>query len=89
MIEDREKLPCMDEKGIDEKTIYNYQQRLDPFKHYTKRKDEIDIRPLIKEQILTGTDWNTEQKKQQDFLGHWDPNNTPSNAIRTSKRSGQ
>ena len=46
MAEDRKKLPCLNEKGIDGKRI----QWLDRFEQYTKRKYEIDIGPLIKEE---------------------------------------
>ena len=55
MTEDRTKLPCLDEKGIDGKRSYNYQQWLDRFKQYTKRKEEIDVGPLIRDETMTET----------------------------------
>ena len=53
MTEDRIKLPCLDEKGLAGKRIYNYRHWLDRLKQYTKRKYEIDIGPLIKEETMT------------------------------------
>ena len=58
MAEDRTKIPFLDEKEIGGKRIYNYWQRLERFKQYTKRKYEIDIGPLIKE-TMTRTECNT------------------------------
>ena len=68
MAEDRIKLPCSDEKGLDGKRIYSYRQWLDRFKQHTKQKNDIDIGPLIKEETITGTEWNNKEKIQQDFL---------------------
>ena len=70
MTDDRIKLPYLDEIGLDGKRIYNYRQGLDRFKQYTKRKYEIDIRPLSKEETMAGTnEWSTKEEKiQQDFL---------------------
>ena len=66
MKEDRIKLPRLDEKGIDGKGIYNYRKWLERFKH-TKRKYEIDIRPLIEEETTTGTEWNTKRKRARFY----------------------
>ena len=69
MAEHRIKLPCMDEKEIDGKQIYNHRQWLEQFKQYKKRKHEIDLGPLIKKGTNTETEWNTkEEKRQQDFF---------------------
>ena len=69
MMEDRIKLPCLDEKGLDWKRKYDYRQWLDRFKRYTKRKYEIDIGPLIKEETMIETEWNTKEEKiQQDVF---------------------
>ena len=77
MTEDRIKLPCLDEKGIHRKRIFDYQQWLDRFKQYTKRKYEIDIGPLFKEETMTGTECNTKEEKiQQDFLWALEPEAT-------------
>ena len=49
------------EKG---EQIYNQRQRFDRFKKYTKRKKhEIDIGPLITEELLNAIEWNTEEIK--------------------------
>ena len=78
MAEDRIKLPRLDEKTIDGKKIYNRRQWLERFNQYRKRKNEIDLGPLIKEEQMTGTDWNTqEEKTQQDFLRARGPKATP------------
>ena len=53
MREDRIKLPCLDEKVHAGERIYNYRHWLDRFKQYTKRKYEIHIGPLIKEETMT------------------------------------
>ena len=69
MAENRIKLSCLDKKGTDGKRIYNYQRWLERLKHYTKRKYEVDIGPLIEVETKTGTHWNTEEGKiQQGFL---------------------
>ena len=70
MTDDRIKLPYVDKKGLDGQRFYKYRQWIDRFKQYTKRKYEIDIGPLIKEENMPGTDeWNSKQEKiQQDFL---------------------
>ena len=69
MTEDRVKFPYLDEKVIDGTRIYNNRQWRDRFKHYTKRKYDIHIGPLNKEETLTGTEWNTKEEKiEQDFL---------------------
>ena len=57
------KVPCLDEKRLDGKRTYIYQpiQTL----HKTKIRD---IGPLIKEETITGTEWNTkEETVEQDF----------------------
>ena len=59
------------------KKIYNYWQWLDRFKQYTKRKYEIDIESLIKEETMTGTEWNNKEATiQQDFLWALGPEET-------------
>ena len=69
MTEERVKLLCLDEKRIEAKIIYNNRQWLERFKPNTKRKYEIDIGSLIKEETMTGTDWNSKEEKiKQDFL---------------------
>ena len=73
-MENRKKLPCLDEKGLDGKKFYKYRQQLDQFKQYTKPKYEIDIGPLIKEETMTGTEWNTKEENREQYflwaLGH-------------------
>ena len=71
MTADRIQTLCPDAKRINGKRIYNLQKRLERFKRYTKRKDDIvDIGPLIKEETITETKWNRKEKKiQKDF--HW------------------
>ena len=69
LTEDRIQKPCLDEKGKGAKRIYDYQQWLERFKQYTKRKNIKDIRPLIKERTISDTEWNAnEEKLPQDFL---------------------
>ena len=69
MTEDLKKLPCLEEEGLDGKRIYNHRQGLDRYKQYTKRKYQIDIGLLIKEETMNGTERNTKEEKiQQDFL---------------------
>ena len=68
-MEDRAKLPCLDEKGLDGERSYTYPRWLNRFKQYTKRKYEIDIGPKIKEETMTGTECNTKEETiQQNFL---------------------
>ena len=68
MTETRIHLPCLDEKGIDGRKIYNYRQWLERFKQYEK-KHNIQIRQTIKERTITETDCNTKEEKiQKDFL---------------------
>ena len=58
----------------DEERIYNYQQRLERFKQFTKRKYTEEIGPLIKEETIAVADWNTKVEKiQQHCFGHKDP----------------
>ena len=56
MTDDREKLQYLEEKGLEGQRNYSYQQWIDQFTQYTKRKNVIDIGLLIKEENMTGTD---------------------------------
>ena len=88
--EDRIQLPCLDEKVVDGKRIYKYRQGLERFKQHTKRKYDADIRPIIKEETMNGTEWEVkEEKVQQHFLSILGPkSNTPKNTILIPKRTG-
>ena len=51
-----------------EETFYNG-QLLERFTQYTERKHDIDFGPLTKRGMVTGTEWNTkDKKKQQNFM---------------------
>ena len=67
MTEDRTQIPCMNNKRIDGRSIYIYQQWLKRFKQNTKKKNDIDIGPLIKEGKKTATE--PELAKHIDFSG--------------------
>ena len=46
--------------------------------------------PLIKEEILTGTELDTKEEKiQQDFLWELRPKATPNNTVQIPNRTGQ
>ena len=88
-MEDRTKLPCLDEKGLDGKRNYNYLQWFDWFKQNTKWKNEMDFVPLINEKRMAGREWNTEEKKiQQDFLWALGQKATNQNMIWIPNQSG-
>ena len=74
MAEDRIKLPCLDQKGIYGKKIYNHRQWLERFKQYRKRKNEIDIGPLIKEEQMTEPTGILKKRRYNKIsYGHGDP----------------
>ena len=53
------------QKRIDgERRIYNYQKWLERFKHYTKRKYDTDVGPLVKEEIMNGIEWEVKKRKE-------------------------
>ena len=59
----------LDENGVEEKRTYNHQYGLEQFKQDTKRKYDTDIGPLIKEETMTWTKWDTKEEKiQQECL---------------------
>ena len=67
--EDRKQIPSLDEKRIHREKIYNFRQELERFKKDTKRKNDIDIGRLIKEETITRTECNTKEEKiKQNFL---------------------
>ena len=61
--EDRIQVPCLDEKGIDGKRIYQYRQWLERIKRYTKRRYNTNIEPLVNEVTITETERNTKEEK--------------------------
>ena len=63
MTNDRIQIPCLDEKVIDRKKLYNYRQWLEGFTQNTKRKGDTDIGPLIKEEAMNGIKWEVEKEK--------------------------
>ena len=68
MTEDTKQKPCLDKKGVDGEIICKYQQWLQVFKKYTKRKYDPDIGPLIREEAMNGTEWEVKEEKIQTFL---------------------
>ena len=87
MTGDRIQIPCLDVKAIDGKRIYKYQQWLDRFKQYTKRKYNIDIGLLIKEGTFTETEWNLREKHTTTLsLGIGTQCNTLNNTFRIPNR---
>ena len=66
------------QEGTRQEKNYYYRQWLDRFKQNTKRKHEIDIGPLNKEDPKTGSaEWNTQEEKiQQGFLSALRPEAT-------------
>ena len=69
MTKDKLQIPCLNEKIIDQKRIYNYRQWLKRFEQYTKKIYNIDIGLQTEKGTITETEWNTkEEKTQQNFL---------------------
>ena len=64
---------------------------MDRFTQYTKRKYEINIGPLIKEENMSGTDdWNTNQEETARLpVGTGTRGNAPNNKIQTPNRPRQ
>ena len=86
MNEDRIQIPCLEENRLHGKK-YNYRQKLKRFKQFKKRKYDTDIRPLIKEETMTGTEWDTKEARLS--LGIGTRSNTSNKTVRRPNQTGE
>ena len=62
-------VPNLETKATDGNPVFTPRQWLERFKQFTKQEHKIDVKPLLKGEVITDTGWAAkEQAIHEDFI---------------------